>query len=541
MYNKVKSAMKSEGYTLLTPEEQFTSKSRLEYICPQGHHHSILNCSVFLHQKRRCPLCQKLKSMTPYSIIYNTLKDLGCEMVYPKEEEYVYFKIKTEHIIYTCPNGHEVKALWGNIKTKGMTCLECFKLRRRIPYEDIVSTFRDRDYDIISPKEKEYTAAYKQKIKYRCPEGHIHQIMYQDFLSGHGCPECAGLLKHKYKDVKKSFEERGYTLVSKEYNNNSSKLDFICPNGHEHSIRYGDWLHGHRCGMCDQSKISIQETELADFIESLGFVTQRNNRTIINPYELDIVIPEKKIAIEYCGLFWHTEQRGKDKKYHSNKLNLCNQNGYRLITIFEDEWVTKKDIVKFRLKHILGMPDETIYARKCKVLPISAKEASDFINQYHIQGYTPCSIKLGLYYDIYLVAVMTFAKGSISKGARDKEGVYELSRFCSSCKVIGGASKLLKHFQRNYDYTEIFSYADLRWSNGNLYKTIGFDHIHNSDPNYWYIDKPLTRTHRFNYRKNILEKKLETFDPELTEYQNMLNNGIDRVWDCGNMKFVLYK
>lgn len=344
-------------------------------------------------------------------------------------------------------------------------------------------------------------------------------------------------IKHEYDNVKKSFEDEGYTLLSDEYINNRSKLKFICPNNHEHTIRYRDWLNGVRCGMCDQSKISIQENDLKMFIRSLGVDIEDNNRSIIHPLELDIIIPSKKIAIEYCGLYWHTEQKGKDKKYHLNKLNRCNDAGYKLITILEDEWVNKNNIVKSRLKHILGLADKTIYARKCKVSEITPSDARKFVDMYHIQGYTGSSVKLGLYHGVNLVAVMTFAKGSISKGNSTNQGEYELSRFCTSCKVIGGAGKLFKHFLKNYNCKQIFTYADLRWSNGNLYEVLGFNFISQTQPNYWYIIKPQTRSHRFGYRKNVLSKRLNTFDPTITEYQNMLNNGYDRIWDCGNLKY----
>lgn len=186
--------MESEGYTLITPEEQFTSKSRLEYICPMGHNHGIMNYSIFVHQKRRCPLCRKLQSMTPYSIIYKTFTDIKCEILYPLENEYHEFKIKSEKIQYICPNGHKTSALWHNFNKKGCTCIDCFKLRKRISYEDILKSFNERGYKVISPSKEYYKAAYKQKIRYVCPNNHEHEIMYQDFINNHGCPECAGLL-----------------------------------------------------------------------------------------------------------------------------------------------------------------------------------------------------------------------------------------------------------------------------------------------------------------------------------------------------------
>ena len=135
---------------------------------------------------------------------------------------------------------------------------------------------------------------------------------------------------------------------------------------------------------------------------------------------------------------------------------------------------------------------------------------------------------------------MTFRKLNIAKGSKSEINTYELDRFCSNYnfRVVGIASKLLKYFINNYNPIKIISYADRRWSDGNLYKRLGFNFVHNTDPNYWYITEN-GRIHRFNFRKSELNKKLEHFDPNLTEYQNMLNNGYCRIWDCGNMKFEL--
>ena len=128
---------------------------------------------------------------------------------------------------------------------------------------------------------------------------------------------------------------------------------------------------------------------------------------------------------------------------------------------------------------------------------------------------------------------------SLSKGRKNKnDGVFEISRFCTSTNVIGIASKLLKYFQRNYKWKEIYSYADRRWSEGKLYEKLGMDFVRNTKPNYWYRKNNQIRHHRFEFRKSILKDKLEIFDINKTEYENMLTNGWNRIWDCGH---VLYK
>jgi len=129
---------------------------------------------------------------------------------------------------------------------------------------------------------------------------------------------------------------------------------------------------------------------------------------------------------------------------------------------------------------------------------------------------------------------MTFSKGNISKGFKTFEGLWELNRFCSNPKyhIPGIASKLLKYFQRNYEWKEIFSYADKRWSNGNLYTKLGFEYVSDTKPNYWYI-KDIKRIHRFNLRKTENDPK------DISEKLLRLNEGYNVIWDCGNLKYSL--
>jgi hypothetical protein len=286
---------------------------------------------------------------------------------------------------------------------------------------------------------------------------------------------------------------------------------------------------------------SRAEKEILEYIQSLGFNVIENDKSIISPLELDIVIPEKKIAIEYCGLYWHSDTN-KDKNYHLNKLIACNKAGYRLLTIFEDEWLNKQELVKFRFKYILGAATEKVFARKCTIRKIDSRMAREFIDRYHIQGYAMAIINLGAFQDLELVSVMTFAKPNLSKGMKPGASVQmELSRFCSSKRVIGIASKFMAYFHGRYpEVTGIYSFADLRWNTGGVYTAIGMKEIARTAPNYFYFKNgDLKRYHRFNFRKDVLSEKLQTFDPNKTEYDNMIANNWFRIWDCGNIKFEL--
>jgi len=319
------------------------------------------------------------------------------------------------------------------------------------------------------------------------------------------------------------------------YNGAHQSYRFQCTKcGAIRTILWNSLTNGFYCKRCNNGKSSGEKVN--DFLTSLNIKFIENDRYEISPYELDIFVPSQKIAIEYCGLYWQSELIAKDaKKYHKNKLDLCRKSNIRLIQIFEDEWLYKKEIVKNRIKHILGISEaERIHARKCIIKEITAKEKNDFLEQYHIQGKDTASIKLGAFCNNKLVAVMTFSKGKLSKGSKHKKGTWELSRFAVNYnyKVPGIAGKLLKHFQQNYYWKKIYTYADLRWSEGTLYHKLNFTFKYETGPNYWYL-KNGQRIHRFNLRKKPDEPK------NIPEWILRQKQGYVRIWDCGHLKFEL--
>lgn len=279
---------------------------------------------------------------------------------------------------------------------------------------------------------------------------------------------------------------------------------------------------------------SIKEKELTDFLLSLGLNLIKGDRDILNGKEIDILLPDFNIGIEFNGLYWHCEKY-VDKDYHINKTNVCESKGIHLIHIFEDEWVNNKDIVKSRLKNLFKLTDNKVYGRKCIIKEVNTKDKTKFLNDNHIQGTIGSKVNLGLYYNDDLVSIMTFGKGRVVMNGVKNE--WELLRFCNKINhsVIGGASKLFKHFIKNYKPNQLISYADRRWSQGNLYKQLGFNKTHNSTPNYFYVVNN-EREHRFKYRKNLLVE--DGFDKKKTEREIMYDRKIYRIYDCGNLVYI---
>lgn len=299
----------------------------------------------------------------------------------------------------------------------------------------------------------------------------------------------------------------------------------------------GENNHVPRCPKCYPALASKSnlEKELYLFIKEIfnGEIIC-NSRDIIKPYELDMYIPDLKIAIEFDGLYWHSEEN-VGSNYHLNKLNLCSANGIRLIHVFEDEWISKKDILKDRIKSIFGKFDRKIFARKCKVRELDFKTCFSFLDKNHIQGRDKSCFRYGLFYGEELVAVMTFGKPRFTT-----EYDFELIRYSSKLgvQVIGGAGKLLAYFENLNKGKTLISYADKRFSNGKLYFSLGFTFLRSSEPNYWWT-KYQVRLSRYQCQKHKLKSILgDDFDVNESESVNMVRNGYHKIYDCGNLVFA---
>lgn len=278
--------------------------------------------------------------------------------------------------------------------------------------------------------------------------------------------------------------------------------------------------------------VSGLETEVFDFVTEVysGDVI-RNDRGTIFPYELDMLLPELGIAIEFNGLYWHSVASGKDKNYHRMKHDMCKRSGISLIQIFEDEWLYKKDIVKSIIKAKLGLNATRIYARKCRVEKISHDIAKEFLNRNHLMGYKRCSEKYGLFHGDELMQVMTFSRGNKSR----RQSGWEIDRFSTKMgvTVTGGASKLFTAFIRDISPQEVISYADLRYGDGNVYSSIGMTREDDTSVGYWYFKtNDIVRIHRYHLRKTTEENKTG-----MTEFELRDSEGYHRIYDAGNAKW----
>jgi hypothetical protein len=289
------------------------------------------------------------------------------------------------------------------------------------------------------------------------------------------------------------------------------------------------------------------ETEIKEFIESIGFITSKGkNRKLLDGKEIDLIVDGTNICIEYNGLYYHTEKMGKTSSYHLNKTIECNQIGYKLIHIFEDEWVVNTELVKSKLKHLLKVNDGVkIGGRNVNIKKISLEDKTFFLKQNHIQGTDKSNIFYGAYHNNELVGVITF--NSRRNMTKNNYGEFELSRYATKQNYLirGLASKFIKHFINEYHPSSIISFADRRWTinpDNNLYTNLGFNLVSITKPNYYYYNSKINkykRFHKFGFGKNNLKKRFPDLDYNKTEKELTSELGYDKIWDCGLFKYKL--
>ena len=320
---------------------------------------------------------------------------------------------------------------------------------------------------------------------------------------------------------------------------------FECDNGHVFEIPFVNLIQRNSmkttiCTICNpiERHFSGLENQLSVFIRNNYFGEILENKKIIPPYEIDVYLPDMKLAFEFNELYWHNEIN-KESDYHLLKTELAEKQGIKLIHIYEDDWTYKQDIIKSRVLNLLGK-SEKIMARKCEIREITDnKLIREFLEQNHLQGFVGSKIKIGLFYENKLVSLMTFGSQRNAMGQKSTEGTYEMLRFCNklNINVVGGASRLFKYFIDKYKPLEVISYADRSWSSGDLYEKLGFNFVGKTSQNYYYIVDGI-RKYRFNFRKDKLVK--EGADPSKTEHEIMLERGVYRIYDSGSLKYKFY-
>ncbi len=343
------------------------------------------------------------------------------------------------------------------------------------------------------------------------------------------------LITHIHRS-KKSTEEIINTLstingdrfdyTDTKYTDSHTKIKIRCKTCQNDQYSF---IHNHiRNATCCHCQVSSGQRSIIDFIKEYDTNIVINDRLTLNPLELDIYLPQRQLAIEYHGLYFHSYSSyptAAQKTKHQHKALVCRDRNIKLIQLFSNEW---NEQAKAKLRYHLGVVNRRIGARQCS---ITTEIPADFFDLNHFQGGRPARLAFGLQYDGEVVAAMSFSHHAKYQ--------WEIIRYACKCDVVvsGGARRLFNAFLTAQNPNSVISYSDLRYSVGNIYQILGFEYLGHTKPNYFYTDR-FSIFSRQSYQKHKLPKKLVVFDPVKSEIENCLANDLRIGYDAGHTKWL---
>lgn len=289
-----------------------------------------------------------------------------------------------------------------------------------------------------------------------------------------------------------------------------------CGNQFQFKIEDGHIPICRKCHPFEKNPYSQGEKELVDWLKSLGLEIIENDRTILNGKEVDILIPLHHVAIEFNGLYWHSELRGKDKTYHLNKTFIADEKGFRLVHVLDTDWYNSKEIVKSIILKKLGIFKTIMDVDNCYITEIDGSTSDWFLKENNIFGTVEAKYRFGLFRGTELMQVLAINR---------ENDLWTIERNCGKLGTCTHhmTTLLLEYFVENYKPKKIVALVKKDLFNGNSYQSFGFEHTADELPTALY----------FKGTKELIDGKNFINDT----WSEIQRQGYNRIWDCGNHKF----
>jgi len=521
------------------------------WLCSKGH-----EWEAVIEQRHRnktgCPICAGQKVLIGFNDLATTHTSLIKEWHPTKNGTLLPTQViagSRKKVWWLCSKGHEWEASINKRAGLKRGCVFCSNQVVLAGYNDFLTKqpllsqeWHPTKNGTVLPQH--IVAGTNKKYWWLCAKGHEWETSpAKRIFSGRNCPYCVNqkilagdndmatthsfLLKEFHPTKNGTLDP---TKISHGYTKKVWWLGESC--GHEWETKITDKLR-FNCPKCPHN-VSQGERDITKHLTALGLFTENNSKQVIPGLDLDIYVPEKKVAIEYNGLYWHTEDRGRTKEFHYNKWVQCQKNGIQLIQIWEDDWKKSPEKILAMLDTKLGVSKaKKIFGRKTRVTTVGYEEARVFLNTNHIQGEVRGSYYLGLKEKStgLLVALMVLRK-------EDNGNTFNIVRYATNANVIGGFTKLLAYSSKIYSPERYITFSDHCISDGGLYRNNGFTVDKELAPDYMYVSKG-ERKHKFGYRLKRFKNDPDLLWKEgLTEKQLAKLNNLPRIWDAGKTRWV---
>jgi hypothetical protein len=540
----------------LKPEQTLaTSITSRWWQCELGHEWSASPYSRH-HRKTNCPYCTNQKLLVGFNDLFTKHPDIASQWHPVKNGALLPSHVTAQSVKkywWEDSYGHEWYTRVLDRTTKGQGCPICANQIVLSGFNDLATTHPllalqwhpVKNDQILST---EVNAGSHKKVWWLGKCSHTWEAKIENRArNGLGCPICANqviltgfndlatthphLVAEWHPTKNKTLEPHMIAAGS-----SARKVWWLCPLDHAYAMKPNTRSSKQQggCPTCARKRyVSNPELELYVFMTSLGFDVEQSNRTLLRGKEIDLYVHSRRLAVEFNGLYWHSEAQGKDKGYHKAKYEAALAAGIQLVQIWEDDWRDRKPQVMRALAHKLGVTDmlavvhpeladvtSKVFARKTKVALLTTQQAQVFLEANHIQGFASGSYYLGLEgVDGILRAVMVLK--------READGVLNIVRYATAGSVTGGFTKLLSHATKTYSPSSFITFADHTISDGGMYEKHGFVADKLIAPDYMYLLNN-TRRHQSSYTKQSLAEE------ELGRL-----NKLSRIWDAGQTRYRL--
>lgn len=451
------------------------------------------------------------------------------------------YKNKNSEIEYMCSNCglSDIKKYSLIVARQKKFCIDCTIGDRKLMLEEVKKRLEEKNLQLISDFSKYKLSTTVLEFKcIKCSDiikTSVCHISRANWL----CPTCSPPMQRISEKTRASelylvgvCNDRKIEMISdyEDYKNKFSVMSFRCleKNHIFDDIFVNVISRTHGCTKCNPK--SIQETEIFDFVRSIAPDAIQSCRTLIAPKEVDIFVPSANLAIEFNGLYWHSEKQ-KEKDYHLRKTKECAAAGATLLHIWEDQWSdeTKREILKSMIRYRLNAVTEKIGARKCKVVRFDKNnQFKNFFEENHISGHVQSTKAFALLFENEIVACLSVRKPFHKKWSK----FMEIARFAikKNATIPGGFQRLLKEAIADLplDRNGLLTYADLSHGDGGVYVRSGFEQEGSTDLDYWYTDF-VQRFNRFKFRAQ----------PGKTEKEVTEEAGVCKIFGCGSNRFLL--
>ncbi len=427
----------------------------------------------------------------------------------------------------------------------GNGCPACAQIARTagmvVGYDVWIQRFKDVHGDTYDYSRVERGIRASKKIEILCRTHGAFKQKPPNHAAGEGCPKCAV----NYPDtqdsvIRKFIQAHGdrYDYSNVKYVDSGTKVTIVCAKHGEFQQSPEGHVAGRGCWHCgveqrfDVSSVSrsAPELELHGFVESLGFAPMHGYLPDSdNKFTYDIILPERGLAIEFNGTYWHSYPRAH-RAQHMFKRKNAESFGFRLITIWEDDWKLKRDRIEAHIKRCLLGPDIKIGARQTYLLRPTVAEAKAFHEAYHIQSFRNTNARehYALALGGEIVAVASFSDSFV--------GTLHRYTVKSGLSIAGGLSKIVKAYIKDYSCIELVTFCDRDYFTGDVYDASGFRYDGTSTMLTYNVRG--VRVRRENYMKAKLPELFGEVDMSKREIDIAADNGVFACWNSGVDRYV---